>query len=255
MTTIEPSADRDVVGPRVSEEVRRYVERQPSLAGRRRFMRAAIQLIVMRLMLRTTVTGLENIPASGPTILMMNHISLLDPILCMGAVTPRFVVAMTKVENMRNPILGPLIRWWGAFSVNRGEVDRMALANSIELVRSGTLLLIAPEGTRQRTGLAQPKQGLAYVATKADAVIVPAAISGAVGWLDDLKRLRRPNVRVDFGRPFRFKVNGRTRIPRDELNQMMEEAMYQLAATVSDTSMRGVYSDLSKATTEHIEFI
>lgn len=255
MSVIDPTADRNLTDSSISEAVRRYVERQPRLAGRRRIMRAAIRLVVMRWLVHTTITGLENIPPAGPTILMMNHISLLDPVLCMGAVTSRFVVAMSKAENMRNPLLGPMIRWWGAFTVNRGEIDRTALANSIELVRSGSLLLIAPEGTRQRQGLARPKQGLAYIATKANAVIVPTAISGAVGWMDSLKRLRRPHVRVDFGRPFRFKTSGRTRIPREELNRMMEEAMYQLAATVSDISMRGVYSDLSKATTNYIEFV
>jgi len=237
----------------LSEEVRLYVERQPQLAWRRQIMRAAIRTVLMRGLLRVTVTGLENIPVSGPTILMMNHISLLDPILCIGAVTERFVVAMTKVENMKSPILGPLVRWWGAFSVNRGEIDRKALINSIELVKSGTLVLIAPEGTRQPKGLTQAKDGLAYVATKADAVIVPAAISGAVGWLDDWKRLRRPRIHVNFGRPFRFKASGR--VPRETLSAMTAEAMYQLAAAVTDETRRGWYSDLNKATTTYLDFV
>lgn len=237
----------------LSEEVRLYVERQPQFAWRRQIMRTAIRVILMRGLLRVTVTGLENIPASGPTILMMNHISLLDPILCMGAVDKRFVVAMTKVENMESPILGPLVRWWGAFSVNRGEVDRKALINSIELVKSGTLVLIAPEGTRHPEGLTQPKDGLAYVATKANAVIVPAAISGAVGWMDDWKRLRRPRIHVNFGRPFRFKTTGR--VPRDVLSAMTDEAMYQLATAVTDETRRGLYSDLSKATTTYLDFV
>lgn len=235
--------------------VEQYVLMQPRLSWRRRFLRWLIRLILFRVICKVTVTGTENIPAAGSSVLMMNHISLLDPILCMGAVTHRFVIPMTKVENVRNPIIAPFVWWWGSYSVNRGEVDRKALINSIELLKSGQLILIAPEGTRQHDGLAQPKDGLAYVATKADAVIIPTAIVGARDWLTDLKRLRRPVIQVNFGPPFKFKTDGRTRIPREELSEMTEEAMYQLALAVTDENMRGIYSDVSKAKTDHLEFV
>lgn len=63
-------------------------------------------------------------------------------------------------------------------------------------------------------------------------------------------------MQVIFGKPFRFKTDGRSRIPREELAVMTEEAMYQLAATIPDTyaHLRGIYSDLSKATTDTLEF-
>jgi 1-acyl-sn-glycerol-3-phosphate acyltransferase len=186
---------------------------------------------------------------------MMNHISLLDPILCMGAVTHRFVIPMTKVENVRNPLFAPFVWWWGSYSVNRGEIDRKALTNSIELLKSGQLILIAPEGTRQANGLAQPKDGLAYIATKSDAIIVPTAIIGARGWVDNLKHVHRPDIQVNFGHPFKFNTQGRARIPREELSAMTDEAMYQLAVAVTDEDMRGIYGDLSKAKTDHLEFI
>lgn len=235
--------------------VQQYVEMQPRLSWRRQILRALIRVFLFRLVCRVRVTGEENIPDQGSSILMMNHISLLDPVLCMGAVTNRFVIPMTKVENVQNPFLAPFVRWWGSYSVNRGEIDRKALTNSIELLKSGQLILIAPEGTRQVTGLAQPKDGLAYIATKADAVIIPAAIVGAVGWDKKLKRLQRPEIQVNFGRPFRFKTGGRSRIPREELSAMTDEAMYQLALAVTDENMRGVYSDLSRATSEYLEFV
>ena len=235
--------------------VQQYVEMQPRLAWRRNLLRSLIRLVLFRLILRVTITGTENIPAEGSSILMMNHISLLDPVLCMGAVTQRFVIPMTKIENLRNPFLGPFVRWWGSYSVNRGEVDRKALTNSIELLKSGQLILIAPEGHRQTQGLAQPKDGLAYVATKADAIIIPVAIMGAMGWQHKLMRLQRPVIQVNFGRPFRFKTEGRARLPREELTAMTDEAMYQLALAVTDPEMRGIYSDLSKASSEHLQFI
>ena len=235
--------------------VAEYVARQPSYTGRRRFMRWLIRTVGFGLLARAEITGVENVPDSGPAILMMNHISLIDPVVCMGAVTKRFVVPMTKVENVRNPFLGVFVRMWGAYSVDRDSVDRRALTNSIELLKSGQLILIAPEGTRHPEGLARPKEGMTYVAVRSNAVIVPAALSDSMDVLQRWKRLRPARVRLTFGRPFRFRTEGRARIPRDELSRMTEEAMYQLALAQPDPALRGVYADLSQATTETLEFI
>ena len=81
---------------------------------------------------------------------------------------------MTKVENLENPLTAPFVIMWGSFSINRGEIDRKALMNSIELLKSGQLIYIAPEGHRHPEGLSQPKDGFAYIATKADTLIIPA---------------------------------------------------------------------------------
>ncbi|MBZ0302497.1 MAG: 1-acyl-sn-glycerol-3-phosphate acyltransferase [Anaerolineae bacterium] len=236
--------------------VETYIARQqnPGLRLRRHMLRTVIRQIPFR-MCDLRIAGTDHIPDEGPVIMMMNHISALDPGLIMGAVTNRFVIPMTKIENTFH-IAGALaVWWWDAYTVRRGEVDRSALVNSIELLKSGQCILIAPEGHRQKTGLARPKEGLAYVATKANAVIVPAAISGAIGWKEKWLKLQRPHIEIQFGRPFRFRTGGQKRVPREELASMTDEAMYQLAAAVTDESMRGIYSDLSKASERFLEFI
>lgn len=232
--------------------VQEYVAMQPKLAQRRHIVRNLIRAIGFRVVGQVTASGVENIPAEGSTLLMMNHISYLDPIVCIGTVLHRFVIPMSKAENLRNPITAPIVKLWGSYPIERGEVDRKALMNSIELLKSGQLVLIAPEGTRHPEGLSRPKDGFAYIATKADSVIVPAAVSGAKDWV---KRLFRTHVHVNYGRAFRFKTEGRSRIPREELSAMMDEAMYQLALAVTDETRRGVYSDVSKATSNFIEFV
>lgn len=232
-----------------------YIARQPRYAPRRRFMRGLIRSIGFHVLAKATITGTEFIPRSGPTILMMSHVSLIDPVVCLGAVTERFVIPMTKIENARNPLFGILVWGWGAYTVDRGVVDRAALMNSVALLEAGHMILIAPEGTRSPEGLKEPKDGLAYIATKANAVILPAAMSGGHDYLDRWKRLRRVHTRVDFGPPFRFKVDGRTRIPREERSRMTQEAMYQLALAQPDPELRGVYRDVSNATTDTLEFV
>lgn len=236
--------------------VEEYIAMQPGLSRQRRFLRGFFGWFCFTFLWKVEITGDENMPASGPTMLIMNYIASIDPFLAIGSVKKRFVVPMTKIENLENPILGALIRAWGSYSIRRGEFDRKALLNSIELIKSGQLILIAPEGTRAPNGLAQPKDGMTFVATKANAVIVPMGISkGSIEWKDKLKKLQRPHIRIHFGRPFRFKTEGRERIPREELAQMTDEAMYQLALALPDPELRGIYSDTTKATTQYIEFV
>ncbi|GAB4508698.1 MAG: hypothetical protein OHK0046_01900 [Anaerolineae bacterium] len=235
--------------------VEEYVARQPRYTWRRALMRSLIRTIGFTLLAHPTVTGQENIPDSGPTILMMNHLSLIDPVVCIGAVHHRFVIPMTKIENLHNPLFGLLVRAYAAYTVDREAVDRKALENSIALVKSGQMILIAPEGTRHPEGLAPAKDGLTYVAVKSNAVILPTALAGSQHYKTRWKALRRVPVQVNFGRPFRFKTEGRARIPRDELTLMTQEAMYQLALAQPDPALRGAYHDLSHATTHTLEFV
>lgn len=236
--------------------IQEYVARQPHYAWRRHLVRdGLIRTLGFMVLWKMEITGLEHIPADGPAIIMMNHISFIDPILVMGAVTKRFVIPMSKIENGEHPIIGRLERFYGAFNIDRENVDRTALQSAIELLKSGQLVLVAPEGTRQRNGLVSPKDGMAYIATKTNAAIIPTAISGATPWGANLKRLRRTKIQINFGPAFRFKTEGRKHIPRPELTRMMQEAMYQLALALPDKSQRGVYSDMSKLTTDTLVFL
>ncbi len=235
--------------------VQDYVARQPAMAWRRSLLRGLIRTLGFRLLWDVKVSGTENIPASGGTIIMMNHISFIDPILTMGAVPNRYVIPMSKAENLVNPLFGALIRFWGAYTVQRGAVDRRALVNSIELIKSGQMILIAPEGHRQARGLARPKEGLAYIATKADAIIVPTAIAGAQDWASKLRHFQRPQIRIHFGAPFRFRSAAHGRIDRDELTAMTDQAMYQLALALPDPDWRGEYADVAHASADLLEFV
>ena len=234
--------------------VQEFVARQPRLAWRRRWLRAFIRFW-MSVLGRVTITGTEWVPDSGPTLLIMNHATYLDPVVIMGATTNRFIVPMSKIENARNPLIGPFIWWYGAYTIHRGVVDRQALMTSIELIKAGQMIAISPEGTRHPEGLSKPKDGVVYVASKADAMIVPVAVTGLQNWQRTVPTLRRPKVQIVFGQPFRLKLDGRTRIPRDELGAMSEELMFQLARTIPDPALRGDYADLSQATTDHIVFV
>jgi 1-acyl-sn-glycerol-3-phosphate acyltransferase len=226
---------------------------QDRFNGPRRFMRDVLLWLGFHLLVKVDIRGLEYIPPAGPTIVMMNHRGAVDPFVVLGAVRPRFVVPMSKIENFRIPLIGRLMRWWGAYPVRRNEIDRSALQTTVELLRNGNLVLMAPEGTRQ-PAMIEGKDGMTYVAIKADAVLVPLGMNGTREFFHNIKRLRRTHITMDFGPAFRFRTNGRERIPRDEMRCMTQEAMYQLAKLLPEP-LRGVYSDLGKTTTDTIEFV
>jgi 1-acyl-sn-glycerol-3-phosphate acyltransferase len=227
---------------------------QDRIDARRRWLRDyLLRPVGFGLLVKVQVSGLDHVPASGPTLLAMNHVAAIDPFVVVGAVTSRFVVPMSKVENYRNPLIGLMARSWGAYPVRRGEVDRQALESTIALLEQGRPVLIAPEGTRQ-PALSEAKDGMTYVAVKTGAAIVPVAVDGTTEFPRVYLKLRRPRVSVTFGRSFRFKTGGRERIPRDEMRQMTREAMSQLALLLPE-ERRGAYSDLSKMTTDYLEFL
>lgn len=229
------------------------VRLQRRYAVPRRFMRdILLRQIGLKLLVKARIAGVEHIPASGPTLLIMNHIAAIDPFIVVAAVTPRFVVPMSKIENYRNPVVGLMARSWGAYPVRRGEVDRQALDNTVALLREEYPVLIAPEGTRQ-PALSEAKNGMSYVALKANATIVPVGLDGTDQFPRSLKRLSRARVTVQFGPAFRLRSGEGSRVPRDVLHQMSQEIMVQLALLLPE-NRRGAYSDLSRKTTQYLEF-
>jgi 1-acyl-sn-glycerol-3-phosphate acyltransferase len=232
------------------------IEQRDIFRSRRDFFRKVIfDGFALKCLWDLTVTGLENIPATDPAIIMMNHLAAIDPIVAIGSVRPRYVVPMSKIENFQHPLVGIIARTWGAYPVRRGEIDREALKIAMKLMEAGEITLIAPEGHRN-TGLQRPHDGLAYIATRAaDPVIIPTAVFNHETWLKDMFiPWRRTPVHVSFGPGFRIRTEGRRRIPREELHQMTDEMMYQLALLLPERN-RGEYADLSRMTTRYLEFV
>ncbi|MDF2837147.1 MAG: acyl-phosphate glycerol 3-phosphate acyltransferase [Paenibacillus sp.] len=128
-----------------------------------------------RLLFRLEARGLHHIPAEGPVILASNHISNLDP-PTIGVLVPRKVYFMAKEELFKVPVLGPLIRAFGAFPVKRGGVSKEAIKSAINLLKEGNVLGIFPEGSRKTPGAA--KKGTAMIAVRSGAIIIPVAVVG-----------------------------------------------------------------------------
>jgi 1-acyl-sn-glycerol-3-phosphate acyltransferase len=221
---------------------------------KRNILRFLIRTIGFTLLVKLEdCLGLENVPQEGAAILMINHIAFVDPIVVLHLV-PRNIVPMAKVEVYDYPVIGIFPRIWGVIPVRREETDRRAIRMALEVLDAGEIILVAPEATRSPK-LQQGKEGVAYLANRSGAPVVPVAIEGTVGYpsFPLSKRWREAGARVRFGRPFRYKREIK-RPDREMLHKMTEEAMYALARLLPD-AQRGVYADLSQATEDTFDWV
>lgn len=199
----------------------------------------AIVNVLVNLFIHREYVGLENFP-EPPYIVAINHLSIFDtPVLL--TVCPHTIRALTAAKHKRNPIYAPLLVIMGSIWVRRGEVDRHALREALDVLKQGGVLGLAPEGTRARGthALQEGKTGTAYLATRADVPIVPVGLAGTERIKHNLLRLRRTYVRAVVGEPFRLPENGRVR--GQKLHEYTDLIMHRIAELLPE-EYRGVYA-------------
>jgi 1-acyl-sn-glycerol-3-phosphate acyltransferase len=225
-----------------------------SFEVRRQTLRWLLRVIGVPLLAKVDlVEGIENVPPAGQAILLINHIAFIDPIVVLHLL-PRNIVPLAKVEVYNYPVVGIFPKIWGVIPVKREEVDRHAVQSCLEILRAGEIILVAPEGTRG-PALKQGREGVAYLASRSGAPVIPVAIDGTEGFpaLRFTHRWRQPGAHIRFGRPFRYHPD-LNRSKAQTLRQMTDEAMYVLSSLLPEYR-RGVYADLSKATQETFEWL
>lgn len=119
------------------------------------------------------IIGHEHLPLQGRVILAGGHQSALDPFLA-ALGTRRFIHYMAKKELFKNSILGWFMTNGGSFPIDRqSKTDIGAIRKALEVLEGEGVLGIFPQGTR---GGQEGMGGVAYLALKAKAPIVPMSI-------------------------------------------------------------------------------
>jgi 1-acyl-sn-glycerol-3-phosphate acyltransferase len=132
-----------------------------------------------RLLFRIEFRGTENIPLEGPCIIAPNHVTYADPIWVSIPVR-RPVRYMAWDRMFRIPVLGFMMRVFGAFPVRLEGGDVSAQREAVELLRQGQALVIFPEGGRSKDGALMPfKLGAFRLALSQGVPILPVTIAGA----------------------------------------------------------------------------
>ena len=181
--------------------------------------------------IRYRVRGRERAPKDRAVVFCSNHESNVDPPVLFQALHRRLHV-LFKAELKKLPILGKVMVAGGFVPVERDrrEASMASIDEAAESIRRGNSFLIFPEGTRSLTSELLPfKKGGFIMAIKAQAPIVPVAVSGGRSAMQKGSWLVRPvMVDVRIGEPVETK--GYSLDDRDQLIEIVRERIEALRA-------------------------
>lgn len=191
---------------------------------------------LVNLLFRPWVKGLDNIPASGPAVLVSNHLSFSDSIFLPLAV-PRPVIFLAKSEyfsgkGLKGKLTATFFRLSNQLPMDRsgGAASATSLSAGEEVLKSGGLLGIYPEGTRSPDGrLYRGKTGVAKLILATGVPVIPVAMIGT----DKVQPIGRriPNIRrigIIIGEPMDFRRYSGMGDDRFVQRSVTDEIMYEL---------------------------
>ena len=203
--------------------------------------------LLFHIIARVDVKGYENLPKEGSFVIATNHLGIVDVPIAYYSLDywDMFVLIADKWQQVG------LFRWVGKYFnfifIDRYNADIKALRKVISLMEQNNILVIAPEGTRSRTGsLIEAKPGVSYLATKLNRPIVPVGITGTEdqALFGNLKKLHRAQITVTAGPAFTLPPLPREN--RDEvLKQYTDEIMCHIAVLLPE-NYRGFYANHSR---------
>lgn len=173
------------------------------------------------------LTGVENVPATGPVIMASNHIGVADgPMLAIFG--PRPVHALTKSE-MFSGFMGRFLHLAGQIELHRDVTDPNAVKQGLAVLAAGHAIGIYPEGTRGDGELHRFTRGAAYFAMVSGAPVVPVYMFGSRRPGDGASTLPPKGSRIDlvFAPPFRVPAQPwpRTKEQVGHVSKLLQEHM------------------------------
>jgi 1-acyl-sn-glycerol-3-phosphate acyltransferase len=183
------------------------------------------------------VHGAELLPSDGPVLLASNHLGFLDGPMLFSK-TGRHPRCLVKREMFASP-LGFVLRAMRQIPVDRAGVDRVAMQTALDALAGGDVVAVFPEGTRGRGDAGSVKHGIAWLALRSGAPVVPVACLGTRRTGEGPNRLPWPGRRLDlvFGGPLR-PAAADAESGRDALRRVAAAVQAAMAAHVADAVRR-----------------
>lgn len=243
-----------MTGPTQPEKPNRVLEAAARLDNDQTMLIRMVALgsrILARLFADVHVEGLDRIPRRGAVILAANHISNADPVVAGGWITgalgQRRMHWLGKRELFAWPVVGWIAAHGGVHPVDRGTADVEAFRLATRILEAGCVLLVFPEGTRSSTGeLGEARDGLAMLAMRTGAQIVPVAINNTDAVWRKGRKLPSPfprrTVTLRVGEPFRVTDVIPTGTDRRAAKTLATAAIMARIAALLDPRHRGSHA-------------
>ncbi|MEU7104153.1 lysophospholipid acyltransferase family protein [Streptomyces sp. NPDC046215] len=198
--------------------------------------KSVVLIPLLRWLLRPRVEGLCHVPRTGAAIIAGNHLSFCDHFLMPTVIKPRisFLAKMEyfTVPGLKGRLMAGFFRAIGAIPVDRSgrQEAQAAVETALDVLRSGRLMGIYPEGTRSHDGrLYKGKVGVAEMALKAGVPVIPCAMIGTFEVQPTGRRLPRVlPVTIRFGEPLDFSRYAGMQEERLILRAVTDEIMYAI---------------------------
>ena len=176
-----------------------YTIRYPRKSLFRAFAKRVVR-VLLKLFARLSVEGLEKIPTTGPAILGVNHVHVLEVALTV-AIPKRQVELIGNGDIPFDRSYGWLANAYGFIPVKRGLLDRDALHMGMDVLRQGGLLGIFPEGGIWDQANMDPQIGISLIAQRTQTPVIPIACGGMKGVMGQILRLKCPIITMKVGEP------------------------------------------------------
>lgn len=213
---------------------------------RRRLVRATLKRlshVAFSLLSDLEIIGQENLPRSGPLLMVANHFSFIDPVAMVRASPwPLDFVGGFQMPNA--PKWSTIIpKLWGYYPVFRGTASRYALRAAEAVLAQNGILGIFPEAGNWATVLRPARPGAAFLAVETGAPILPMGYAGLLDVFPSLGKRRRAHVTIRIGKVFGpFQVGSQGRERRRQIDEIGHEIMRRIAELIPP-ERRGHYSD------------
>ena len=185
--------------------------------------------VVFRGWLKVRVEGKDNVPKTGPFIMLTNHQSNLDGLL-VHAYSPRLMFSMTKSSPFKHAWARPILRNVGTFPARRHRVDPQVVRVALRYLGEGRAVGIHAEGERSWDGRIRPlRLGTIRLVLKAGVPVIPCGVVGAYDiwprWDSFPVRipfLDRTAVRIRFGSAMHFGRHDHRASREEHLDETLE---------------------------------
>ncbi|HKA07195.1 MAG TPA: lysophospholipid acyltransferase family protein [Gemmataceae bacterium] len=176
--------------------------------------------------LRTT--GGQNVPRTGPVLILSNHQTFFDPVF-IGLAVPRYVSWVARQTLRKNRWLARLIDSLRAIPIDHRGFSREGLQATLDALDRGACVGMFPEGERTHDGSLEPfKPGISLLIKRTRAPIVPAGIAGGYAAWSRHRKLPRfaplfrlptdATIAVSVGKPIdpiKYEKNSREEMLED----------------------------------------